>query len=152
MSFLPSSFGSAHVSHQALIPSSSKKHSRESRMQRNTREDISIPGNRRVLEELHNDSRNLAASSGIHGRGGMEKSGSEKPLQPMPLPFYFNLFLLSVPVFLFHLELFLELHYTIVMANLRCSAAAESEDTLNSFTSLTLREKLRKKSGRQELS
>ena len=29
------------------------------------------------------------------------------------------------------------LHYTIVMANLRCSAAEESEDTLNSFTSLT---------------
>ena len=53
------------------------------------------------------------------------------------LPFYFYLFLLSVPVFLFHLELFLELHYTIVMANLRCSAAEESEDTLNSFTSLT---------------
>ena len=53
------------------------------------------------------------------------------------LPFYFHLFLLSVPVFLFHLELFLELHYTIVMANLRCSAAEESEDTLNSFTSLT---------------
>ena len=55
-------------------------------------------------------------------------------------PFYFNLFLLSVPVFLFHLELFLELHYTIVMANLRCSAAEESEDTLNSFTSHTLDE------------
>ena len=41
------------------------------------------------------------------------------------LPFYFHLFLLSIPVFLFHLELFLELHYTIVMANLRCSAAEE---------------------------
>ena len=51
--------------------------------------------------------------------------------------FYFHLFLLSVPVFLFHLELFFELHYTIVMANLRCSAAEESEDTLNSFTSHT---------------
>ena len=51
--------------------------------------------------------------------------------------FYFHFFLLSVPVFLFHLELFLELHYTIVMANLRCSAAEESEDTLNSFTSHT---------------
>ena len=44
---------------------------------------------------------------------------------------------MSVTVFLFHLELFLELHYTIVMANLRCSAAEESEDTLNSFTSHT---------------
>ena len=53
------------------------------------------------------------------------------------LPFYFYLFFLSVPVFLFHLELFLELHYTIVMANLRCSAPEESEDTLNSFTSPT---------------
>ena len=40
----PSSFGSAHVSHQALIPSSSKKPSRESRMQRNIRVDMSIPG------------------------------------------------------------------------------------------------------------
>ena len=49
-------------------------------------------------------------------------------------PFFFYLFLLSVPVFLFHLELFLELHYTIVMASLRCSAAEESEDTLNAFT------------------
>ena len=48
-----------------------------------------------------------------------------------------ELFLLSVPVFLFHLELFLELHYTKDMANLRCSAAEESEDTLNSFTSPT---------------
>ena len=44
---------------------------------------------------------------------------------------------MSVPVFLFHIELFLELHYTIVMANLRCSVAEESEDTLNAFTSLT---------------
>ena len=52
--------------------------------------------------------------------------------------FYFFLFLLSVPVFLFHLELFLELHYTIVMANLRCSALEESEDTLNVFTSPTV--------------
>ena len=53
------------------------------------------------------------------------------------LSFYFYLFLLSVPVFFFHLELFPELHYTIVMANLRPSTAEESEDTLNSFTSLT---------------
>ena len=40
----PSSFGSAHVSHQALIPSSSKKPGHESRMQRNTRKDMSFPG------------------------------------------------------------------------------------------------------------
>ena len=48
--------------------------------------------------------------------------------------FYFFLFFLSVPVFFFHLELSSELHYTIVMANLRCSAAEESEATLNAFT------------------
>ena len=47
--------------------------------------------------------------------------------------FYFFLFLLSVSVFLFHLELFPEPHYTKDMANLRCSAAEESEDTLNVF-------------------
>ena len=63
----------------------------------------------------------------IHGRTSLTRFST----------FYFHLFLLSVPVFLFHLELFLELHYTIVMANMRCSAAEESEDTLNSFTSLT---------------
>ena len=52
--------------------------------------------------------------------------------------FYFFLFLLSVPVFLFHLELFPEVLNTKCMANnLRCSAAEESEDTLNAFTSLT---------------
>ena len=84
----PSSFGSAHVSHQALIPSS-----RESRMQRNTLEDMGIPGSafdcqpaRRVPEESYKDSRNLAAPSGIQRREGIEKSGSEEPLQPMPLP------------------------------------------------------------------
>ena len=51
---------------------------------------------------------------------------------------FFYLFLLSVPVFLFHLELFPELLNTKCMANnLRCSAAEESEDTLNVFHSLT---------------
>ena len=52
------------------ITSSSRKPSRESRLQRNTREDLSIPGNvfdrqhaQRDSDELHNDSRNLAASS-----------------------------------------------------------------------------------------
>ena len=89
----PSSFGSAHVSHQALITSSSRKPSRESRMQRNTREDMSIPGSvfdcqpaRRVRKELHNDSRNLTTPSGIQRREGIEKSGSEEPLQSIPLP------------------------------------------------------------------
>ena len=68
----PTSFGSAHVPHQALIPSSSKKPSRESRMQRNIREVMSIPGSvfdcqpaRQVPEESYNDSRNSAAPSGI---------------------------------------------------------------------------------------
>ena len=89
----PSNFGSAHVSHEAFIPSSSKKPSRESRMQRNTREDISFLGNvfdcqtaRRVFEESHNDSRNSATSSGIQTREGIEKSGSEEPLQPILKP------------------------------------------------------------------
>ena len=80
----PSSFGSAHVSQQALTPSSSKKPSRESRMQRNTREDMSIPGSvfdcqpaRRVLAEFHDVLRKLAASSGIQRREGIEKSGNQ---------------------------------------------------------------------------
>ena len=88
-----SSFGIAHVPHQALITSSSRKPCRESRMQRNTREDTSIPGNvlncqpaRRVPEELHNDSRHLVIPSGIQRREGIEKSGSEEPLQSTPLP------------------------------------------------------------------
>ena len=77
----PSSFGSAHVAHQALIPSSSKWPSREVGMPRNTREDMSIPGSvydcqpaRQVREESYNDSRNLAASSGIQRREGIEKT------------------------------------------------------------------------------
>ena len=53
------------------------------------------------------------------------------------LPFYFYLFILFVTVFLFQLELFLELHYTIDTANLRCSAAGEREDTMNAFISPT---------------
>ena len=68
----PSSFGSVHVSHQALITSSSRKPSREVGMPRNTREIMSIPGNvfdrqhaRRDPDELHNDSRDLATLSWI---------------------------------------------------------------------------------------
>ena len=85
----PSSFGSVHVSHQALIPSSSTKSSRESRMQRNTREGMSIPGSvfdcqpaGRVADESYNDSRNLAASSGIQRREGIEKSGVKSHCNP----------------------------------------------------------------------
>ena len=54
---------------------------------------MSIPGNvfdcqsaRRVSEESHKDSRNLATPSGIQRREGVEKSGSEEPLQPIPVP------------------------------------------------------------------
>ena len=51
--------------------------------------------------------------------------------------FYFFLFLLFVPVFLFHLELFPELLYTKDMANLRHSATNESEDTSDVFITTT---------------
>ena len=54
---------------------------------------MSIPGSvfhcqlaGRVPEEFFNDSRSLAASSGIQRREGIEKNGSEEPLQPMHLP------------------------------------------------------------------
>ena len=40
----PSSYDSTHVPHQALITSSSRKPEREVGMQRNTRENLSIPG------------------------------------------------------------------------------------------------------------
>ena len=40
---------------------------------------------RRVPQELRNDSRNLATPSGIQRREGIEKSGSEEPLQPIHL-------------------------------------------------------------------
>ena len=48
-------------------------------------------------------------------------------------PLSISSFLLSVPVFLFHLELFPELLYTKDMANLRRSATKESEDTSDVF-------------------
>ena len=41
-----------------------------------------------MLGEVHIDSRNLATPSGIQRRDGIEKSGSEEPLQSMPLPFF----------------------------------------------------------------
>ena len=65
------------------------------------------------------------------------RSYSWRVLLDSPSSFFFYLFLLSFSVFLFHLELFLELTYTKSMANLRCSAAEESEDTLNVFHSHT---------------
>ena len=78
-----------------LITSSSRKPSREVGMPRNTRENMSVPGHnfffycqqaRRDPDELHDDSRNLAASSAIQRREGIEKSESEEPLQTIPLP------------------------------------------------------------------
>ena len=42
---LLSSYDSAYVPHQALITSSSRKLSRDIGMPRNTREDVSLPGN-----------------------------------------------------------------------------------------------------------
>ena len=59
------SYERTYVLHQALVTSSSRKPSREVGMLRNTREDMSIPGNvfdrqhaQRDSDELHNDSRN----------------------------------------------------------------------------------------------
>ena len=64
-------------------------------MQRSTREDMSVPGNGfdcqsagRDPDELHNTSNSLATSSGPLRREGIEKSGSEEPLQSIPLPFF----------------------------------------------------------------
>ena len=62
-------------------------------MQRNTREDAGIPGidfdcqpARRDPDELHNNSSKLATSLEVLRREGIEKSGSEEPLQSIPLP------------------------------------------------------------------
>ena len=80
----PSSHDSTYVPHQALTSSSSRKPSREVGMLRNTRENVSIPGNvfdcqyaRRDHDGLHNDSRNLATPTGMKRREGIEQSGSE---------------------------------------------------------------------------
>ena len=82
-----------YVPHQALITSISRTPGREVGLLRNTQEDMSTRGDvfdcqraRRDPDELHNDSRNLAASSAILRREGIEKSGSEEPLQPIFLP------------------------------------------------------------------
>ena len=52
-------------------------------------------------------------------------------------PFFLYFSFLSFSVYFLHYELFIELDKPIVMASLRYSAAEESEDTLNSFTSHT---------------
>ena len=89
----PSSFGSAHASHQALVTPSSRKPSRESRMQRDTRREIIIPGKvsdcqsaRRVPEELHMIQEIWQHHRVFIEEKEIDKSGSEKPLQPIPLP------------------------------------------------------------------
>ena len=52
-------------------------------------------------------------------------------------PFFLFFSFLPFSVYFLHNELFLELDNPIVMASLRYSAADESEDILNSFTSHT---------------
>ena len=54
---------------------------------------MSVPGDaidcqpaRRDLDELHDTSKNLETSLGILRKEGMEKSGSEEPLQSMLSP------------------------------------------------------------------
>ena len=93
----PSSYASACVPHQALITSSSRKPSRDIGMLRNTREDMNIPGNvfecqhaRRDPDELHDDSRKLSTTSAILRTEGIEKSGSEEPLQSIPMSLLFE--------------------------------------------------------------
>ena len=61
-------------------------------MLRNTRVDMSILGHffdcqhaRRDPDELHNDSRNLATILATLRTEGIEKSGSEEPLQSIPI-------------------------------------------------------------------
>ena len=76
-----------------------------------------------------------SSSERIHSR---RRSYSWAHLFDSPSPLFFYLFFLSVTVFLFHHELFLEPLNTKCMANnLRCSAAEESEDTQNAFASPT---------------
>ena len=86
-SWLSEQLWHTYVPHQALITPSSKKPSREVGMPRNTRENVSIPGNgfdcqhaRRDLDELHNDSRKWAISLAFLRKEGIENSGSEKTI------------------------------------------------------------------------
>ena len=92
-SWLTQQLWGTYVPQQARITSSSRKPCREVGVLRNTRENMSIPGNvsdrqhaRRDPEELHNDSRNLGISLAILRTEGLQNSGSEEPLQSIPLP------------------------------------------------------------------
>ena len=74
-----------YVPHKALITSSSRKPCCEVEMPQNTSENMNLPRNvfdrqhaRRNRDELQNDSRNLMER--------IENSGSEEPLQSIPLP------------------------------------------------------------------
>ena len=55
----------------------------------------------------------------------------------LSLFFFLHSSFLPFSVFFLYPELFLELDNTIVMASLRYSAAEETKDTMNSFTSPT---------------
>ena len=76
---LLSSFDCTYVPHQGLVTSSSKT---KPRMISGSVFDCQLA--RRVPQEFFSDSRSLSASSGIQRREGIEKSGSEEPLQPVP--------------------------------------------------------------------
>ena len=96
-SWLTEQLWRTYVPHQAVITSSSRKRSREVGLPRNTRDNMRIPGNvfdrqhaRREPDELHNDSRNWAISLAILRKEGIEKSGSEEPLQSIPSPCFFS--------------------------------------------------------------
>ena len=91
-----------YVPHQALSTSSSRKPSREVGMPRNTRENMSIPGNVLIVNMLNEILMNFSIYSRIWAtplgiatdvedsekkkKTGIENSGSEEPLQSIPLP------------------------------------------------------------------
>ena len=87
-----------YVPHQALLTSSSRKLSREVGMPRNTRENMSIPGNVLIvnmldetlmnctlIQEIWQHHRESLMMSRILRTAGIEKSESEEPLQSIPL-------------------------------------------------------------------
>ena len=95
----PSGYDSTHVPHQALITSSSRKPSHEVGMLRNTRENMSIPGNVfdrqhaqrdpddfSTIQEIWQHHWESLTMSRIVRKEGIENSGSEEPLQSMRLP------------------------------------------------------------------
>ena len=75
-----------------------------------------------------------SSSESIHSH---PRSYSWRVLFDSTSPFFLYFSFLPFSVYFLYHELFLELDNPIVMASLRYSAADESEDTLNSFTSHT---------------